>query len=255
MSSDEKLVHINSSYKTSGTNCNFFINFNNAIHLQNAIYSRLKSITVPNLFPNIYGKSNIFLIRSSGVLYQLSIPYGNYSASDLVNALNNAFTDQTLDIVATYSSNRFQLNSPTITFSVPSIKSSQEILSTQRTLNEIMGASISEETDSSSWTAVDPPSLFGPAKIFIVSDRMAFGYSVHGNGSIHSKLGSLSLSNVPYGNLAHLEIPERANNQIYFKDHRQLNSLDIQLIDEFDRQVELPSNSHVNIEFIVGFTI
>ena len=251
---DERLVHINSSYKTSGTNTNFLINYNNALHLQNAKYVRLRCITVPNMFYNIYGNTRFLYVEQSGIIYTIEIPSGNYTATSLCTALNNATaTPPGIDpITVTYADGKFTYTAGTATIVLGYINSTT-YSGNARTMNLIMGQNAVNDTADLVTTSTYPPALFGPTKLYIASDRLAFGYSVHANGLLHSKMGSISLAGVPYGSVAFMIVPERANTQVYFRDNRQVNNIDIEILDEYDANVELPPNANIDIELIIGF--
>lgn len=257
MADDEKLVHVNSSYKTQGTNTNFFISFNNALHLQNAMYVRIKSITVPNMFANVYGTSTTLLYEELGSVKSIIVPEGNYSATSLADEITAVASASIppLSLSVTFVDGRFNFTNGGTNFTLLGVTESKILLGVHRTLNEIIGSSQNSESPQLSYITPYPPALYGPTKIFIVSDRLGLGYSVHSNGSIHSKIASISLAGVPYGNIAHHEISERANNQVYFRDSRQTNTLDIELNDEYDQNVILPPNSHVDIEMIIGHNL
>lgn len=256
MANHERLIHINSSYQTQtgSSNTDFNVNFNNSIHLQNSIYVRLKNISVPNMFFNVYGRATTLLVREGAIVHMIDVASGTYTADSLALALTTSAVPLTLDMTVTYSDNRFNFVFAAPGAALLSVSESKNFLSAHRTLNELVGVGFFNDSFSPvlAYTSQNPPALFGPTKIFIVSDQLAMGYSVHSNGSLHSKLGSISMASVPYGSIAFFSVSERANNQIYFSDARQANHIDITLIDEYDQNVELPENSHVDLEFILG---
>jgi hypothetical protein len=251
----EKLIHINSAFKTglSDDNGSFTVSLNNASYLQDAIYVRVKSVSVANMFDNVYGNArHLFLDQGSGVV-QLTIAAGRYDSTTLAAAIEAATVASpltatvTTTVVADYFN--FACATPTQFLGMSTLKGTYGL---QQSMNSIVGFGHADTTFSVNQTAPYLPALFGPTKVFFSSDQIAFGNSVHSNGHIHSKFASLSLSTTSYGAIAYNEMSDSANNTIWFRDTTNMNAIDVELVDEFDQVLSLPPNAHVDIEIISG---
>lgn len=119
-------------------------------------------------------------------------------------------------------------------------------------LNHLLGASRAFQQVVDAVTFPNPASLIGVRKVYVSSNKLAFGNSVHSKGHINSEFASVSLHNVPYGTVAYVEPPDFINTQVWFRDTQDINTIDITLTDEFDQILDLPDNQYAIIDLVVG---
>lgn len=83
-SDDEKHLSLNTAYRTNrlANNCNCSISLNGVIHMQSTEHVRVHSVSVPNMFPNVYGMGAQLYLECGGEEKVYTIPTGHYTTID-----------------------------------------------------------------------------------------------------------------------------------------------------------------------------
>ncbi len=271
MSVHEVTMHINSALRANLADnpANFVLPYNNGGNVQDALYVRPRSIMVPNMFYNVYGPTTILYLLPGT---RLVVPPGLYDFSQLCAAVTaEAKTQNGLDplfppIVLTptqVSPGVFKvvLSTTSLTQAV-ALLGVQNIRDTYpgvvRSMNEILGVGVFA-TDpvigAFTTTLEHTPSLFSPQRVYLTSDRLSFGKSIDPAGLVQSMFTSVSLAGVPAGSYASHETPDSSLFTFWFREPRELQSIDIRLTDAYGDTLYLPSNAHVDVVIVVGLKI
>lgn len=265
---DEVSMHVNSAYRNNKNDnpCNFVINFNNSGNVQDALYFKPRSAMVPNMFFNVYGKfRTLYIANGSGL--QLTIPSGNYTFDTVCAAINAEAKAQNIlnpafpDLVLTPTEVspgvfRAVLSSPTIATALYGFTYIFELFGTHQSLNELIGIG-PDTTDpvilAFTYTMPNPPSLFGPQRVNIVSERLSFAKSIDAEG-VQSTFMSVSLVGVPYGSYASHETPDSSLFTFWFREPKEIQTVDIKIYDIYGQLLELPQNAHVDVVLVIGLS-
>src|SRR5690348_6172680 len=105
MTDQQKLIRVNSRYKTNGTNGNFTMNFDSK-DLYQCKGVALARATLNRTFPNIYSPINTLWLTIDSNDAFITVPQGQYTATTLAAAIQAASSGQ---LTVTYDStnNRF----------------------------------------------------------------------------------------------------------------------------------------------------
>lgn len=256
MSTHDRLLHISSAHRTNpaANACDFSVHLNGAIHLQNQ-YITVKSLTVPNMFENVYGIGCVFYWwDAAGVPHKRSVTPGSYTG---VGAVLVAFDTQIHpETTSGAASSSFDA---TYTCTLegglgwrPMTQSEIWVNFKQRwSLNHILGVGSWEPYPPGevSHPMTNRVSLGGPTVLFVGSERIAFGKSIRGGGQIGSHFTSASLHDVPWGYVCH---HRPRHDSVYFGAETNLNKIDITISDEYGQTLSLPHNQTVQLELLIS---
>ncbi len=255
----EKHVIICAQHRRDSANANngsFIVNYNNAAFMQSTVGFRVKSVTLANMFPNIYGMScTLYLRRASGIV-AVTIPEARLTAAELASALTSKMSTFTDPIDAKVSSeNRFIFAcvAPSVEpFTVLGSLDISDLKLSRDPMNGHIGAGTLTQTMATSILMPFLPGLYGPPIVFIHSERLAMMNSVSSDASPQSTFASVSLAQKPYGELVYNEVAQYENSLVWFSDDRQLNYIDIRVADCFGQTLTLPPNAPVMLEIIIS---
>jgi hypothetical protein len=267
----EVTMHINSAARTNlGDNpANFMVNYNNGGNVQDAIYVRPRSIMIPNMFYNVYGPTTILYLLPGP---RLIIPAGLYDLPQLCAAVTNEAKAQNLldplfpPIVLTptlVSAGVYKVvlstTSPTQAVSLLGIQNIRDTYpEVFRSMNEILGLGIygtAPVIGVLTTTLEYTPALFSPQRVYLTSDRLAFGKSIDAGSLTQSMFASVSLAGLPFGGYASHETPDSSLFTFWFREPRELQAIDIKIYDAYGDVLELPINAHVDVVVVVGLKI
>lgn len=226
-----KLLRINSKNRTNPSSSNqydFTVNFDSS-DLNQSTRVVLKSITVPNTQYNINTNNNT--IDYNGVS-SVSIPVGNYSLSELITAIETAFS--AINVVVVSQDNTTKKLTLTFTSNI--------VLDDTSSMKYVLGFI---DTTSSATAQVMPnlPSLEGLQKVFVKSSKLS-----NSSAMIDSSKQSLNIFteidiDVPFGYFAHRFIDDlHTSDELTFSQPKNLTDIDIKLYDQDLNPLEL--NGH-----------
>jgi hypothetical protein len=122
-------------------------------------------------------------------------------------------------------------------------------------MNEVLGIG-TDTTDpvigAFDYVMPNPPALFGPQRVYFSSDRLSFAKSVDPDSLVQSVFMSVSLVGVPYGSYASHETPDSTLFTFWFRDPKELQTIDIKIYDSFGYLLELPQNAHTDVMLVIG---
>ena len=208
-----------------------------------------KALSLTHLFGNINEYTDTFQYKNSATgetVFEVTIPRGQYTASELFTALNVAwagalvFTD--IDAPATKGLMTVE-NTDLVTYT---------LLSTPGSLVEMLG--ITSDLAIPPTTTVQTTvtrNISGPHMIFFHSNRIGHGNFLHGDGRSHNIFETLDLTKVNYGEQASKDIQDVHMNIITFDGPEELSDIDVYVTDERMRRLELPPTSKIDIIFRV----
>lgn len=256
-SNNEKTIVVHSAYKADPTsnNCNFRVHYNGAVHIQNTEHIRIRSVLVPNMFNNIYGAGTNFYIRVGVTETVITIAEGRYtSAIDLAAAIATGISTATGGTCTpTASSDGIVTFSNTVAFTILGTAEVSSQYNTKVSMNHLVGVQVAPLTPNQTvYTMAFPVALNGVRTVFVSSDKLGFGQSIHPSGHIGSVLCSVPLHNTPHGFVARFEPADRENYEVWFSDSMDCNSIDIKISDEYGQILSLPGNQHVEVDLVVG---
>jgi hypothetical protein len=234
------MVQVNSAQRSSGTTSNFSIDFLTR-DLDKVVAVTMIKATLPRLFFNIQSWNNrINIIHPAATNNFFTVPPGQYTITSLTAALNAAtagifvswvYHTATSRLEATYSSvTTVTLDSSTLSTIAPYIGLTQDI---------VLGL----PTELTS-----PPQLSGLDEVIIKSNLVAATSMVAaGETSAKSVIGNINFTNVPYGFTGRMDCNNLNIAQIAYNYQTCMRKIDIQLVDVFDHEVELPENCFLDM--------
>lgn len=253
----DRLLVINSAYRSNLADGlgQFSVHFAGAVHMQNITNVRVKSVTLPNMFPNIYGAGANLYIRFGGAVNLVTLTTGIYeTASELIAAVCAGVGATTSGVcTGTINADGYITLTNTVAFTIMSIQSVTAYTGVNISLNSQIGAPLLSDTiDQTVHVMPAPVSLNGVRKVIINSEKLSFAKSMSANSrnSIGSQLCAVPLTSVSYGFVAYWE-PTHSHTH-WFGDSIDCNSVDISLTDEYNQQLSLPHNQHIEIELVLG---
>lgn len=266
--SSEITIHINSAQRSNTIDNpgNFVVNYNNGGNLQDALYIRPRSLMIPNMFNNVYGRNAVLYLAMSPIL-TITVPPGLYSFADLcalvtsqaaaANVLDPLFppivltpTEVSPGIVKAVLSTA----SPTQATALLGVQNLRD-LGISRSMNEILGVGVyaTAPVIGVFTTVLEfTPSMFTPQRVYATSDRLSFGKSIDPTSLTQSMFSSVNMSGIPQGSYASHETPDSSLFTFVFREPRELQSIDIKLRDAYGDILDLPLNAHVDVVVVIG---
>lgn len=230
---------------------------------------------VPNVFPNVR-EGEITVTLFAGVTGQsrtntFVVPEGFYSATTLASVLTtvndssnpgvSTVTDTTLgaapteplDYTVSFNGSRFVVTHGAGTTEPIRLSFSANGRSSYTTLARLgftPSPNYINTTVSTSVTAVSLPNLYGEQIIHISCDTKACSnYTRAGTGTLYDILGTVSLSQTPYGSYATFQASAKDLHDIYFRG-QSINfgsRHEMVLLDEEFKQLKLPDHHPVRL--------
>lgn len=255
-------LHLSSAYvPVTGSHfstCHFHNSFPESVGLSNIYLVRLKSATVPNLFPNVYSANNKLFYTLDNYASVSSITIGDnfYSSTTLASAISTAGSSIALSASVDPTTEKIKLTyTGAGTLIILGYASLQARVEETSSLNELVGVGISDivlDANTTEAICIDPPVLWGPQEVFIECTTLAHNHSIFPGGLHRSIIGTIPLHNVAYGELAHRDFEERANNEVCQRALELASNIDVRLVDRYNNQLTLPSNCHPHLVLIIA---
>lgn len=238
----------NNKYDNNGHCSNSYKNHN---WLANTVSFRVKSVTIPNLFPNIYGMTRNLYVDAGGPNV-LQIPEGDYQTyaelDAVIQPLLEALVGPTVTVVTDSSGYMSVTSTAALKFYSP--VEVYDIFNVNHSLNHIVGTSVRFDA-TAPFTLPHRVNLIGVHKVRLNTSTCAASRSVHPNGDCGDMITSLSFHNTPHGAIHTFEIDSSENNTSYFREARDCSTIHFELYDDFDQKIYLPDNGHLEVEMIV----
>jgi hypothetical protein len=253
-----KLVRINSRNKLWGTNANFRVDLGNA--LQQVTQVSIVSAQFYNVFYNVYsqfGHANnllTYLAEPADTFITIQLEPGFYSAQTLADAISTAIATNgtapmpntfTLDPISGKYSLVFTTSGESATFT-PS--TSTGLVIDLDPLNMLgwnyNGANIT--IGNTAVVANSVPTMVDTSKVYVLSAALSPSNSVDETG-ISSNILLPIINSVPWGYLNTFECKVDTFCEISYSRPRNLNQIDIQLVDHDLRQLDL-QNTELQLE-------
>lgn len=263
-STDENLLILDAAFRRSNDNetaSQFQATYEGAVHFHAAEHVRVKSITVPNLFPNVYGKQAKLFVEVDGSVRIIELAPCHVNAVQLAaklsaveaSPLTVAFNESNFERAP-----RFTITSTSATPVRVLTAGEVDLLDVDRrnvpSMNKILGLTRGSPplVAGQSYTAIDPPNLMGVKTVYIKSDRLALGHAIVPTRNIDSVFTYINLDTTPYGNSASRQINDHFSDSLFFPGEVDCNTIDITLVDEYDQVLELPENHNMQLQLIIG---
>ena len=250
---EEHLVHWNSALRTnvSAGNHDCQVPFPNHHFLSNTIHARIKSITLTNLFHNIYGNAANLFIDFGGITEISFGPQTIKTTGELDTLLQASLTSVvggTITVVT--DADNFMTITSTTPFSILTPSEVYDFNGERLSMNALIGRSSTSAQTVTPYTFESKVSLIGVRKVRFSSSNIAGGRSIHAHGNVGNVITSLSLHDVDHGFTKTVEYEDSDNARINFRESRDCAHIDFKLFDEYDQPLTLPENAHVDIEMI-----
>lgn len=265
-SGQENILIVDSSFrsnKNTTTPTKFECHYQGAVHFHEAEHVRVKSISVPNMFNNVYGYSSEFYYTHNGTPKSTKVA-GRFNIDQLILYLNSTASGS--DIIFSKildASGRTYVGMRTKTIgNTVFLPTSDEINAIRNgvkpgapSLLDVLGfhpspnvVALSHDFDT---YGLYPVNLIGPKTVYVKSEKLALGHSIVPSGNIDSVFTFIHLD-MPFGCVCHRTIHERYSDSLFFPSEVDCNTIDIKLVDEYDMQLELPSNFDIQLQLIIG---
>jgi hypothetical protein len=244
-----RLLRISSEDKVDGTNTRFTINFGAEGGTLDNIYGYLvKHISCPNLFKNVPAYANtIRVIKTTGaVVYDVTIPVGQYTVSQLATALQDNITtaigpDSVGVVVSTASGDSSTVLRFTWVGDTYSIDYDNSTIRDIIGLTEDIGPAVFYDLQSE-------VNLIGESELYVHCRELNPNGLTESGGSF-SVVDVLNLD-VPYGAVAYSDYYD---DEMHFKKYypyitpRTVRTLNIVLRNRQGRVLTLPDNFYFNM--------
>ena len=246
------LLRVSSEDKvsTSVSNSQFTISINNAsFRIDNVVGVLFKYASCPNIFPNVPPYANIVqLVKTTGaVVYNVSVPVGQYTISDYIVALQLAINtaigpDSVAITLTTQNYLNFVFTGDTYTF-VYGNSSMADILGLTANIGP-----------SANITMQSLPNLQGETELYIHCREIAPGYLIEPDGNF-SVVDVLPLDK-PFGSTCYSTLDDAEMHEIRYKPYssaKTLRNLNIVLRNRAGYVLTLPNNFYFNMILKVYF--
>lgn len=229
--------------------------------LSDTLSFAVKSVTLTNLFPNIYGQSAILYFRDVGepdTLLSCVVPTQNVETTAELVSLLQACLDSVLGAgfvtVSLTADGYIRIGNDAGNVSFLTQQEIHTITGFRTSLNLIMGMNSSmvlKDTTGGNLDLVDRPNLTGVRKVRVSTTMGASSNSIMPSGDVGDVITSLSLHDVDFGFSKTYEYDLSHNARHVFEGNRDCSRVDVFLHDEYDQVLELPENAPMDVEFTV----
>lgn len=243
LSSQQKLVRVNSKYRSAGTTSEFTMSYRNK-ELDGAMTVSIVRAELLRTFPNMYSPINTLSYVVDGVPgFTVTVAPGQYTAPELAAALSAATIDWT--VVYNTTLHRFQ-------FTYNGIGTLADIVPGVGMANYVGVTSLLAAPASFLATAQSPPDLSGPSEVYIESNLLASSSCVDSvdGGLFIPWVGHLSFATVEYGFVGTFVQYESKNFEINYQitqGQQTIKTFDIRLTDRFGNVLPIPDNCFLDM--------
>lgn len=258
MSDGDKHKHLliwNSAFRNNkrDNNCDCSVSYTNHAWLNNTVGFHVKSVTLTNLFTNVYGYSAKMYLDYLGVVYILVLPdshietHGELDA--LLQPLIQAAVGGTVTVVTDSDGYMTVTSTNAFTFLTP--LQIYDEYGAPTSLNSLIGFDSAVTGTTTPYTFSWPVNLTGVRRVRFCSSKLASSHSIHPNKEIGDTITSLSLHDTDYGFTTTYEYDSSDNAFSLFNEPHDCATIDLELFDEYGQLLSLPDNAHVEMEFTV----
>lgn len=247
----EKILVINSFDKLSGTNTDFRVQFNDSI-AQEVIKIIVKDIWIPNQFYNVETdgnrKNNTLVINQNGLgEITLTIPEGQYNIDTLILALTSSIDGALIGGVVVTITKNTATNILTFTFTGGLPANHNVSFVDTSLIKSLIGFDATiPETDILNMTY--PWNLNQLQYVQVHSPELASTHGMDaGANTTINLLESVSLSDTPFGGVAHKQSNDDELHEILYDDQRVIQQVRIKLRDSNGNLLSLPENHYCTI--------
>lgn len=251
---EQHTVIWNSAFRSNdaGTgNANCQVAFPNHHFLSNTVHCAIKSVTLANMFDNIYGQFRSLFI-DDGAITEINFPKQTIKTSGdldtLLQAAIQAVVGGTVSVVTDLDG--YMTITSTVPFRVLTPAQVKDFNGQIVSMNSLIGHSSTSVQVLTPYTFENTINLSGVRKVRVASQTLAGGRSVH-HQHLGSVITSLSLHDVDYGFSKTFEYESSDNVFTNFRESRDCAHIDFSLYDEYEQAITLPENFHVDIEMNV----
>ena len=254
---NEQILIWNSAYKNRALDNNADCSVSFASNtLGDMISFKVKSVTLTNTFPNIYGLFRNLWIEESGVTSVISVPEGHYETYAEVDTMLKTVLEAVVGstVTPTTDADGFLTITSTTPFKILNQEEIKNIPFGKAdvvSLNQLLGQRVDNLAAATPYTFTDRVNLTGVRKVRIGSSTIASSHSIHPR-DLGDILTSLSLHDVDFGQTKTYEYDTGANTITHFgHGGRDCATIHIELFDEFEQRLSLSENTHLDLEFVV----
>jgi hypothetical protein len=227
--------------ETRESNSNFSVNFMNDDATSAISRIVVKSVDFPNVFYNICNNrgpnntgNNIFTYLFAGVYESFTISPGQYCLTDLIDMLVTGLLSIGLTITVDKHTKKLVF-STSIPISMLNFKDGN-------LMADVLGIHTSDETPSTTHTAVAFPNLSGVQEVYVVSQRVSDGSNLLAPNGYHLPILAHVPITVDFGETQHYTSPHPELDDVVFPSARMGNTLrevDIKLTDKYGNVLDL----------------
>jgi hypothetical protein len=258
---DQTLI-LNSRHRhnINDSSCNFKIHFPKMLDSNRISRVIVKSFHCLNLFVNVSEHQRFFFFYTteSNDQFIVSIPVGQYSPDQYLSAIKTAIDSSGATSVQSITLDSFTYQVTIRTEHAIRLLTHLEIVELRSmetsSLNEILGGPHSDVMQFST-TTVCPGilNLSGPDSIHLCSSSLSSGHSFLSDGTPNDCLTVIPI-NQPYGSPINFAPTDHLLSFIDFgTTHSSLSTIDIQLKNDSNQILDLPTNVHVQIVLLIVF--
>lgn len=253
--SKEKILIINSKDKSSGTNTDFVVEFNDSA-VQQVLKVLVKDVFIPNVFYNINETNNVLYFKQNAEpLKFITVPIGQYNVDQLTTELKTLLDLNLIDgaiVTIIRGATSYKL---TFTFSGATIPANNNVIfdADQSTINQSIGLIYTQALTNN--IVMDAPiNLKGVELVQVHSKDVGemHGLDAGSNGYI-SLVETVSLTNTPFGSVAFRQNNDDELSSILYEQPKNLSRIRIVLRNEQGLKLKLPDNAHVSIMLKIFF--
>jgi hypothetical protein len=227
-----RLLRINSSDRSVESVSKYDIIYrNNNYDAQLIKRVELKSAVIPNTEYNINASNNTWNFPNTlNGTASFTIPVGQYTITTLITEMQTLVPGLTVTQSALTDKLTFAIAGNFDMISDPAINQ----------LAPILGISTTVLTTAGPETADDLPNLTGLTKVYISSKALGSDKSMITADKVNQNVFATVPVNVPYGTTQiHEEFSSNTLDRSTFQAHKNLNKIDVQLLDGNNRVIDL----------------
>lgn len=224
-------------------------------------------ISTLHLFDNVIEPYNVLYLANTdtNTIEVVTIPPGQYNSLQFSTALQAAFNTQLgWSTTVAISSLTFKMTVTPLNPLDPVryFLPLSEIVNSSNFTNPLDPASIPAETLNLlsgvhasqrvlfPGTLVHNVNLSGPSHVYVNSSAMGHSTAVMSGVGNTDFIGTIDLTNVPYGGKAKMVSTERQHRLFFTRGDRSLSDFDITLTDKHGKILTLPPNANVFVEML-----
>jgi len=223
-----KLIYIHSKDRLRGSNSStdFQVECRLPMRVRSVV---VKSVSFPNLMYNVRGTSRTFTYSVLGVQANVTVAEGQYSFTQLTDALKTLL-DAQLATAVTFTLNNIT-NKASLNFGA-GITASVLNRTDGNGMADILGILVSSGADAQTHIFTGIPQLYGVTNALIMSNTLCQGFNaVNSRNDLIGVLTDFPIS-VAYGEIQHYENNDSVVNHKQFVTTHVIDVIDIRITDD-----------------------